>query len=383
MDGPLENPFRPGTGLAPPLMAGRDGVVRRLSERIDRVRGGENGGFIVLIGPRGNGKTALLRELQGMAAKHSLRQVELTAAGMSGDPADLARALAPGRRSGPGVFRRLIDKLLGRAAGKGPDASRHGSPMLLVVDDAHKMPPDFGRTLLPVTQDCVREGLPLMVALAGTPGVQDHLKRMLPAKHQCERIRVGRLEDGAAADALAIPARDSGMPIDEDALRLLVRRSEGYPPFVQRLGHEAWNAARDRGGAQQITLADARKGAAAMRKGLRPFLDRRRDELRRHDVLREAEAVAGKLVTRGRDARLTETELMDAVEAVAVPNGRDPEESFEALAHLGVVWETDRPEWESGIPSLCAFLVEHAGESDRGRRRRAARPVEQDLLSSD
>ncbi len=162
---------------------------------------------------------------------------------------------------------------------------------------------------------------------------------------------------------MAKPAKDSGMPVDADALESLVEESHRYPLLVQRLGFESWNAAHARGGTRRITAEDARKGIAAMKRSLQAFHGDRRREAGERNVLGEAEAVSRMVADRGRDARLTTAELVAAVEGAAVANGRDPGVSWERLAHLGLVWEPSEPDlWEPGIPLLCRFLVEQEGE---------------------
>ena len=55
------NPFRPGPGQAPPVLAGRENVQRTLLKAVRESREqGVGGSPIVLIGPRGNGKTVLM-----------------------------------------------------------------------------------------------------------------------------------------------------------------------------------------------------------------------------------------------------------------------------------------------------------------------------------
>lgn len=65
---PVLNPFKPGAGLRPPILAGRDSlfadfdVVRRKIAEL-----GEGDRSWILTGLRGVGKTVLLGELQRIA----------------------------------------------------------------------------------------------------------------------------------------------------------------------------------------------------------------------------------------------------------------------------------------------------------------------------
>ena len=81
----MRNPFRPGTGGAPPCLAGRAAEQAVLGRRLECLREkAAPGGFVALYGPPGNGKTALLAwAKQQIEAGESLDGVWLT-------PADIA-----------------------------------------------------------------------------------------------------------------------------------------------------------------------------------------------------------------------------------------------------------------------------------------------------
>ena len=62
------NPFQPGAGLLPGYMGRREGVERPLLDIVDRLRASQQGPRLAyLYGPRGNGKTVLLRWLANQA----------------------------------------------------------------------------------------------------------------------------------------------------------------------------------------------------------------------------------------------------------------------------------------------------------------------------
>lgn len=59
---PARNPYRPGAGLRPPELAGRDLEIRELEVLLEQAESGRPGPALVLAGLRGVGKTVLLNE---------------------------------------------------------------------------------------------------------------------------------------------------------------------------------------------------------------------------------------------------------------------------------------------------------------------------------
>lgn len=398
------NPFKPGWGEIPPHRAGHEAQFRLLCRKLERIHRGETGGGVALYGPRGNGKTVLLGELCRKAEAASLRIIEVRTGEMVGDPGRLGTLLKvqehPPKPPSKSLLTRVLSLLrIRNGTHKLPRAKKAGigvaevmqaevefedpekltpteallaassRPLLMLVDEAHEMPPPFGKILLQAAQACLNKGRPLLVVLAGTPGLEENLRKTEASFwERCEHLRLGRLEsEDAVRDALALPAKRSGMPIDDDALGLLVRDTQRYPYFVQLMGRESWDVAHEQEGRNRITIADAQAGIDIARGKLLMLYDGRRGEMERQGVLAAAEAVSRAINARGRDGRLSEVALKDAVESATPANGRPPDEVVETLSRLGLIWRTPSLEWEAGIPSLCSFVA------DRARARSGAR----------
>ena len=102
--------FRPGSGAVPPALTGRDGQQDVLSRCLgDLVGGSAPPHDVVLLGPRGNGKTALLHWFSALCSTASVDVVALTPQRIPNHEA-LVNALAP---------RRGIAKWLPRKVGVG------------------------------------------------------------------------------------------------------------------------------------------------------------------------------------------------------------------------------------------------------------------------
>lgn len=240
-----QGPFRPGAGGLPPYLAGRASEQALCRDLLGDLRDGlAPPRDLVLHGPRGNGKTALLVWLRQEAASYAgVEVLSLTPAGIPTEarlverltPSSWWRRLAPGQVSVRGITWRTgrdglppLDEALRARARKGP--------LLLLIDEAHTLDLHVGRALLNAGQQIGR-ALPFLLVLAGTPILRARLNAMNATFwNRAERRPVGRLDGPATAAAVRNPLRSEGIDVDEDALAHVVRDSHGYPYFVQLWG---------------------------------------------------------------------------------------------------------------------------------------------------
>src|SRR5215218_4814183 len=68
---PIRNPYAPGAGQRPPLLAGRDRELQQFEVTLERVAAGRPERSMVLSGLRGVGKTVLLNALRGQAVRRA------------------------------------------------------------------------------------------------------------------------------------------------------------------------------------------------------------------------------------------------------------------------------------------------------------------------
>ncbi|MDR3775018.1 MAG: ATP-binding protein, partial [Terracidiphilus sp.] len=64
---PRINPFTPGAGSPPPELAGRAALLEQAVIALDRTRNGLEAKSILLVGPRGVGKTVVLNLIHMLA----------------------------------------------------------------------------------------------------------------------------------------------------------------------------------------------------------------------------------------------------------------------------------------------------------------------------
>jgi len=93
---------------------------------------------------------------------------------------------------------------------------------------------------------------------AGLPQLRGQMGR---AKSYAERLfdfpEVGPLTSDAARSAIAKPAADLGVMIDEDAVLSIIAETQCYPYFLQEWGKQSWDAAA----ASPITRADVERAS--------------------------------------------------------------------------------------------------------------------------
>ena len=207
---------------------------------------------VVLHGPRGNGKTALLVWLQREAAAYpGVDVLRLTPADLPDEtrlverllPISWLQRLAPSEISFQGITWRPGQGHPPPPLDEALDARTRKKPLVLLLDEAHTLAEQVGCTLLNASQQVGRE-LPFLLVLAGTPNLRSHLNTMNASFwSRADRRPVGRLDSEATAAAIREPLQSEDIAIDEDALAHVVRESHGYPYFVQLWGDALWRRA--------------------------------------------------------------------------------------------------------------------------------------------
>ena len=181
--------FKPGDGARPPALTGREAeqaVLRRCLA--DLVAGAAPPHNVVLIGPRGNGKTALLNWFKS-ACDQADRRVDVVALAPPEVPTEarLVHALAR-RRLASWLPRKIGVASVGSAEWQRDDAGRQSlarvlearcrrRPCAVLIDEAHTLDAKVGGALLNASQQ-VRAEAPFLLVLAGTPGLLAHLGTM-------------------------------------------------------------------------------------------------------------------------------------------------------------------------------------------------------------
>ena len=261
-DHPPLNPFVPGDGQLPPHLAGRDAEQKALKGLLAYLRAGRGApGVAVLTGPRGNGKTALMRWFQHeiKAGKPAIDVIWMTPSSIRNLDALATELAPPGRFKGMSPETLSVSIGLGRAGWKLGGGFRslarllaarcRAQPLVLLLDEAHTLDQAVGQPLLNVSQE-VRSEAPFLLALAGTPGLAARLNALSATFwDRCELLGIGRLAPAAAGEALTKPmaAQEPAISFTDAALAQVVESSQRYPYFLQLWGAALWSEARATG----------------------------------------------------------------------------------------------------------------------------------------
>jgi hypothetical protein len=386
---PVSNPYRPGAGRRPPLVAGREELVDAFDVVQRRIEAtGEGDRSWVLNGLRGVGKTVLLNELMGRVSSRGWIVAKVEAGAPDALPVALIHALVRSMRTATGrypvsrlqrllaVFKAFslkidpsgavalgvdVDPLRGIAdSGSlsddlaalfevlGETARDLGIGVLILIDELQEASRDeltainvavheLGQTASP---------LPLIVIGAGLPSLPAQLA---DATSYAERLYdyrpVGLLDVDASKDALVIPANELGVEWEQDALSSALETARGYPYFLQAIGKHVWDNARQ----NPIDGDDVEVGLRAARKEVDDGLYRSRWE-RATPAQRDLMRALARL---GRDAP---TAVADIATAMGRSRTSDISVARNELIKKGLVYSPERGLLAFTVPGMHEFV---------------------------
>ena len=276
----VASPFTPGETASE--IPGREAQVTQIMGVLGRVavEGRFAGRVRVDIGPRGVGKTSLLRRAERAARDLGLATVFVTAGNgtltsvvadevavltrgwghgdvlggrvdqvkvSAGVPGVAAVEVSGGARPGPEATRAFRDLVTAAARAAVEDADRKG--LVLLVDEFQSADAESLRTVAYAWQELQAAESPVPAALlgAGLSHTPDVVTRAVTHAERFQYRPMRDLEAHDARQALTAPTAALGVSWATDALETVVERAQGYPYFIQLYGDEVWRAAGDPG----------------------------------------------------------------------------------------------------------------------------------------
>jgi hypothetical protein len=283
---PIHNPYAPGAGCSPPELAGRSAVLRELEIRLERLRLGKPAKSVILVGLRGVGKTVLLDQICRNAEARGIQTVRIEAPEHRSLPGLLAPSLRSallhlskkeaakdyairGLRALAGFVSKLkmtyadievgIDydpepgladngdlegDLTALLRQVGAAAKAADSALVICIDELQYVKGPEMAALISALHRCSQDQLPVTVVGAGLPQLRG---KMGEAKSYAERLfdfpEVGPLSASDAKDAIVRPAEKENVQIEDSAVEMIIKKTQGYPYFLQEWGKQMWDIA--------------------------------------------------------------------------------------------------------------------------------------------
>jgi len=285
---PVRNPYAPGAGTPPPELAGRDGLLETVRVALERVQIGRPTKSILMVGLRGVGKTVLLDRMRENAEAVGIHTLRVEAPESRSLPAILApelrqallrlsrnakaKAFAQRALRGLAGFAKALKvkfadievgldfdpepgladdgnlehdlQALLEAAGEA--AKKAGTALVMFVDELQYVGEAELAALITALHRMAQRQVPVVLVGAGLPQLRG---QMGSAKSYAERMfdfpEVGPLSPEAARSAIAKPAKEQGVKVNDDALTHIVNLTRGYPYFLQEWGKHAWDTAQE------------------------------------------------------------------------------------------------------------------------------------------
>lgn len=271
------SPYTPGQVAT--ILPGRSAQIEAMRERLAYVSQFQRlaGRIRVDVGPRGVGKTSLLRTMQADAEAAGFQSVWITAgdgpllAALTDEFQRLATSwidragetvraalktlrvsvagisLGTGADDGAGATRRIST---GRALQDvivpvGREVAKQHAGLALFIDEIQSADSDGLRALGYAWQHLQSEAtdLPAVAFTAGLSHSQDVITQAVSFGERFDYNHLGGLDETAARSALTAPASDRGVQWDDNALDAALGKGQGYPYFIQLIGEQMWQAA--------------------------------------------------------------------------------------------------------------------------------------------
>jgi len=283
----FRNPYAPGAGNPPPELAGRNSLLEEVDVGLRRIGAGRHAKSFLLIGLRGVGKTVLLNRIAQDAERRKFVCIGIEAREKDSLPSmlipELHKALLQIGRSAAlkesarralnvlvGWARSLQLEYQGIAIGLGADlqplapatgnlesdlsdvfraigdaVKKRKTALVILIDELQYAEKDELAALIVALHKCRQRQLPIAMVGAGLPQLVGNAGN---AKSYAERMfhfpEIGKLERAAALRAIEAPAKREKVSFQRAALDEILKRTAGYPYFLQEWGHHVWQVAK-------------------------------------------------------------------------------------------------------------------------------------------
>lgn len=264
------NPFKPTAGGEPPLLIGRERVVRDFDKGLDNGVGAP-GRIMLITGARGTGKTVMLTVLGDKARAHKWDVIEETASDglcerlvselcskdslidkltfapsitIAGASVSLGEAeLSPKRM--PETLRKAMSARL--------DAlEKRDAGLMISIDETQAASRADLIAIATAIQHQIREKRNVSIVFAGLPQMISDLfdDEVITFLRRARTNVLANVPIDEVKESFAQTFEDSGMSLDTSLVEKAAVATAGYPYMIQLVGYYIWDAA----GARESTV---------------------------------------------------------------------------------------------------------------------------------
>ena len=269
------NPYRPGAGLMPKCIAGRDENISDIEQMFEALTMNIPTQSIIFSGLRGVGKTVLINKLQDIAEEKDIycRHIEVEERNdfisqiatcsqaflrkvstkekfkhliqkpldaikslvVSFDPNDNTFSLGAQERE-LYVSNNLTQSLTEVFVTIGETAYKTETPVCFFIDEIQYMKQNELGSLIAALHRANQLGYPIMIVGAGLPKIY---KMLSEEKSYSERLfvykEIGSLTNEQSKKAIEEPVRNFGITYTPEAISKIMNITKGYPFFIQQI----------------------------------------------------------------------------------------------------------------------------------------------------
>ena len=276
------NPYRPGAGLMPTYLAGREDDINKVHSMFEALKLNIPTQSVIYSGLRGVGKTVLINELQKIAEDEGIfcRHIEVEERNdfisqiatcaqaflrtvsavekfkhliqkpldaikslvISFDPNESSFSLSMQERE-LYVSNNLTQSLTDVLTSIGETAYKTGKPICFFIDEIQYMKPEELGALVAAIHRTNQLSYPVMIVGAGLPKIY---KMLSEEKSYSERLfvykEIGSLGETQSENAITIPAGKFGVTYSKNAVKKIIEITKGYPFFIQQMCQVVYDA---------------------------------------------------------------------------------------------------------------------------------------------
>ena len=281
----LPNPYRPGAGMSPAYLAGRDNTINEAQNILQAINYGYSARSVVYYGLRGVGKTVLLNYIENLADEMDLpseymeiaerdrsfqyqmalhiyklinrlsllKNIEshikkalsiLKAFTIKYGCDDISIEVNPA--NGISDTGNLANDMTELFLALGVIAQKQNKGVVLFIDEIQYIKDDEFEALMEAIHRTNQKNYPIVIFSAGLPKIA---KFAGDVKSYAERlfdfIEIDSLNNEEAKLALIEPAKRFQINYTDEAINKIIEITQGYPYFLQEYGKWVWECKKE------------------------------------------------------------------------------------------------------------------------------------------